>query len=220
MGEARQTVTVRAKPKTRDIEAQARVLMLAIVDETKSRPFKFGELHPDAKLDLTPGMGVDSRWADLFLLVQQPVLNVLRYVFGIANPEDQDDMFQEVMLRLYRYHLSYDPSRALLPWLYAIARNVKRDWNAKFRPAPESPVEPQKSDNTTVRLIAEQVLARLSEEDRQVLWLSCYEGLSNAEISEYLNVPLTTTKFYLRRAKKNARDLLSEYSRAGRHNET
>jgi RNA polymerase sigma-70 factor (ECF subfamily) len=106
-----------------------------------------------------------------------------------------------------------------LPWLYAIARNVKRDWNAKYRPAIESPAEPQKSDHTTLRLIAEQVLARLSEEDRQMLWLSYYEGLSNAEISEYLNIPLTTTKFYLRRAKERARDLLTEYSQPGGHNE-
>lgn len=198
MNDARQTVTepsVLTTLKSRDIEAQVRPLMVAILEESASR--------------LSPKKRVDP-WEELFSLVQQPVLNVLRYVFGIVDAEDQDDLFQEVMLRFYRYHLSYQFSRPLLPWLYAIARNVKRDWMAKsrFHVRPAA-VEPQTSDDITLKLIAEQVLAKLPEGDRHILWLSYNEGLSDAEISENLNIPLTTTKYHLRRAKKRAREYLT-----------
>lgn len=183
--------------KSRDIEAQVRPLMLAIVEET------------------TRNAGFvmrDPKWEELFLLVRRPVLSVLSHVFGIANLEDQDDMFQEVMLRFYRYHLSYDSNRPLLPWLYVIARHVKLDWKAKSRLRDESPsVERQSCDNLTHKLIAEEVLAKLPEDDRRILWLSYNEGLSDAEISAHLSIPLTTTKYYLRRAKKRARDFLCAY---------
>lgn len=212
MADAPQTVTVRTAPRTRDIEARAKQLMLEIVKETNS-----GFTHD-----------VHNRWAELFKLVQPPVLNILRYVFGIANPEDQDDMFQEVMLRLYRYHLSYDLSRPLLPWLYAIARNVKRDRNAKSRQTIELPTKldtseqtielatkPDTSDKATLRLVAKDILAKLPEEDRHMLWLFYYEGMSAVEISEHLNIPLTTAKYYLHRARERARNLLTGHPHAG-----
>jgi RNA polymerase sigma-70 factor (ECF subfamily) len=193
-------------PKTRNIEARAKQLMRGILDD--DQPFA-------VRLQVE-----DENWNELFLLVRPPVLSLLRYVFGIVNAEDQDDMFQTVMLRFYRYHRSYNVSHPLLPWLYAIARNVKREWMEKSGLRFESaPIAPQESDNLVTKLTAEAVLAKLPEDDRHILWLSYNEELKDAEISEHLNIPLSTAKFYLRRAKKRAREVLTAYSRRGEEHE-
>lgn len=224
--------------KSHEIEAQVRPLMLAILKSSDRSGWGFREIDPNSPDSAIAQLNVPSEtrpdnweelfrpetrrdnWEELFRLVQQPVLKVLRYVFAIGNVEDQDDMFQEVMLRFYRYHLSYDSSRPLLPWLYAIARNVKLDWQAKSRLRVQSAtVEQRSSDNVTLKLIAEDVLAKLPEDDRRILWLSYNEGLSDAEISVHLNIPLTTTKYYLRRAKKRARDFLTAHPRQGGEHE-
>jgi RNA polymerase sigma-70 factor (ECF subfamily) len=218
MDNARQTVDepVLTTLKSRDIEAQVRPLMLAILEASTRGGSVFVEMDPDLPDSIFSHLTAPSEkrgadnWAELFRLVRPPVLNLLRYVFGIVDAEDQDDLFQEVMLRFYRYHRSYDSSRPLLPWLYTIARNVKRDWMAKFRLSVQPAAnEPQTSCDVTLKLTLQDVLAKLPEDDRHILWLSYYEGLSDAEISKHLNIPLTTTKYYLRRAKKRAREYLT-----------
>jgi len=177
--------------KNRHIEEQARSLMFAIRTGGPSRTEA-------------------DDWHDLVELVRQPVLSILKYVFGAVNTEDQRDLFQEVMLRFYRSRDSYDLSRPLLPWLYTIARNVKREWMEKSRPReqPAPAAQQPSNDNLTPNLAIMTLFAKLPEEDRHILWLSYFEGLTDAEISEHLNIPLSTTKFYLRRAKERGREIL------------
>lgn len=190
--------------KNRHIEEKAKLLMLAILEE--SRDF----------LSRTKEPPKSDNWRDLVQLVRQPVLHILKYALGIVDTEDQRDMFQRVMLRLYRYHLSYDSSRPFMPWLYAIARNVKAEWMALLAKWPDTdadpePVAPQTSDNLTAKLVVKELFAQLPEEDGQILWLFYYEGLKEAEISASLNIPLSATKFRLRRARKHAREILTAH---------
>ncbi len=177
--------------------------MLDLLEEELSPKFGLAEDN-DARNDI---------WSEVFQLVRQPVVTVLRYVFGITNADDQDDMLQEVMLRFYRSHRSHDHTRPLLPWLYAVARHVKLDWlarNRKFQDhCPLTEVEQAATDNTMPKLIAQELLAKLPEDDRHILWLSYNEELTNDEISRELNIPLTKTKHYLRRARQRALALLS-----------
>jgi RNA polymerase sigma factor (sigma-70 family) len=197
---------VPASLKNRQIEEKAKSLLLAILEESSRRQ------EPRTS----------DNWRELVQLVRQPVLSIVKYVLGIVDTEDQRDMFQQVMLRFYRYHLSYDSSRPLLPWLYAIARNVKSDWmKTSLLLGAESlligeepaPAAPQTSDHLTAKLTVKALFAQLPEDDRQILWLFYYEGMTEAEISAHLNIPLSTTKFYLRRAKKRAREILTAHPR-------
>jgi RNA polymerase sigma-70 factor (ECF subfamily) len=195
-----------------EIEERARSLILAIQREGRKKLPKGG---PKRKVQQTESD--QDNWAELFVLLQPPMLKMLRYVFGIVDIQEQDDLFQELMLRLYCYHSSYESSRPLLPWLYSIARNLKldslrksrlRDKAASIAASPESP-------DITLKLIAAEVLEKLPEDDRLILWLSYMEGLTNAEISNCLERPLSTTKFYLREAKKRARQILAAHSWRG-----
>jgi len=45
----------------------------------------------------------------------------------VADPHDADDMFQDTLIALHRARHTYDSSRPLEPWLFAIARNVAAD---------------------------------------------------------------------------------------------
>src|SRR5262249_1378273 len=89
-------------PRHRDIEAQVRPLMLAIMEVSR----RGSQASANSQT-------FNDNWNEVFKLVRPSVLNVLRYVFGINKAQEQDDMFQEVIMRFWRYHLSYDPTRPL-----------------------------------------------------------------------------------------------------------
>jgi RNA polymerase sigma factor (sigma-70 family) len=186
------------------IEIRAKELMRAILDE--NRPISSVKAQEN-----------DDYWNELFLLVRQPVLTLLGYVFGIVNADAQDDLFQMVMMRFYRYHRSYNLTRPFLPWLYAIARNVKLEWMEKSKHKLESAlITPPDSHNDLDRkLTVKAVLAKLPEDDRHILWLFYNEGLTAEEISEHLHLQLSATKFRLRRARKRAHEILTTYTPRG-----
>jgi RNA polymerase sigma factor (sigma-70 family) len=169
----------------------------------------------------------DSRaqeiWSEILDLIEQPLIKFLRYVYMPVSVDDQDDMFQEVALRLYRSHRSYDPDKLFLPWLYTIARNVKRDWlqnhNRELATQTELPPEPlhyeflsQRSEGIFFKALAEDLFVLLSENEREILWLFHIEGRTETELAAILQVPLTTAKSRLLQARKHARALLSDRS--------
>jgi RNA polymerase sigma factor (sigma-70 family) len=191
--------------RNRAIEARAKELMRAIVNEKGSV-----ETGPEG-----------CYWDELFLLVRQPLLNLLQHVFVVVNADDQDDLFQDVMLRLYRFRYSYDLSNPFLPWLYAIARNVKRGWltTSKHKEELSALKEPAIGENLLRKLTVDAVLAKLPQDDRLILWLFYREGLTTSEISNLMDIPLSTAKFYLRRAKKHAREIMDADPSRGETNE-
>jgi RNA polymerase sigma factor (sigma-70 family) len=69
----------------------------------------------------------DDAFSEILGLVHPRIIWVLHYVYGIQRATEQDDLFQEVMLRFVRSERAYDFEQPILPWLYQIARNVKRD---------------------------------------------------------------------------------------------
>jgi RNA polymerase sigma-70 factor (ECF subfamily) len=164
-----------------------------------------------------------ENWNKILDLLEQPLAKFLHYVFMPVNIEDQDDMFQEVMVRLYRSHRSYDSDKPFLPWLYTIARNVKRDWlknhNREFATLTELPPEPshkslvsQMSEDIYWKAVAEDLLVLLPENEREILWLFHIEGRTETELAAILQVPLSTAKSRLLQARKHARVLLGDRS--------
>lgn len=56
------------------------------------------------------------------VLLEQVGRWLRRYFAQKIAPDAVDDLVQEVLISLHRKRASYDPSRAFLPWLAAIAR--------------------------------------------------------------------------------------------------
>jgi len=73
-----------------------------------------------------------------------PLVKVtVRQRFGFLQPQDIDDLVQDVLLSLHATRATYDPARPFLPWLMAIARNRMADGARRYarRAANEVPSE-------------------------------------------------------------------------------
>ena len=139
-------------------------------------------------------------------------------VYGLAMrilgaPAEAEDLTQEIFLTLYT-HCDYDPSRgpfsaflAMLTRSRAIDRVRARTRKTRFVEqwthaiVPEEPV-PSPSDALSATECSERVraaLAELPDDQRRVLELSYYRGLTQLEIANELDTPIGTVKSWTRR---------------------
>ena len=104
------------------------------------------------------------------------------------------------MLKAWRAAGTFDPSRDLAPWIYAIARRVAIDIHrreAGRRPtesADDVAVEPLSFSRTWEAWEVRSAVDQLPADEREVVRLSHMGGLTHREIAERLGVPLGTVK--------------------------
>ena len=137
-------------------------------------------------------------------------------VFGVArrvlrDPAQAEEVAQEVFLELWRTAARFDPERAnVRTWAAVMAhrravdrvRSEQSDRNRTARQVvPEIDPDPSPSDVTISRDEKRQVvetLETLSAPQREALVLAYYEGLTQQEIAERLEIPLGTVKTRVR----------------------
>jgi RNA polymerase sigma-70 factor (ECF subfamily) len=86
----------------------------------------------------------DRRAYSMLLCALLPaVRQAVRHRFGFLQPQDIDDLVQDILLSVHVARATYDPARPLLPWLMAIARNRMADSARRYarRAAHEVPSE-------------------------------------------------------------------------------
>jgi RNA polymerase sigma-70 factor (ECF subfamily) len=88
------------------------------------------------------------------------------------------------------------------------------DESALANAAEESDTVVERSEIAEEAARARHHMQRLKPEERQVIELSVYEGLSQSQIAERMQVPLGTVKTHARRGLIRLRELL-----AGKHAE-
>jgi len=131
-----------------------------------------------------------------------------RPVFGLAlrrlgDRGRAEDAVQETFASIWRAARSYRPERGPgAPWLYAVARNAITDrGRARYEapaeipdsPSPDAgPAERAESGWTAWRV--HRALEELNTNERSVIELAYWSGLSQSEIAEFLNIPLGTVK--------------------------
>ena len=127
-------------------------------------------------------------------------------VRGGGNAGTVDDVLQEIFATVWRKASLYDSRRAsAAAWIFAIARNRRIDaFRRERRPEfdPDDPaLRPDPIPDGEQTLVASQrteavraAISALSEDQREVLRLSFYEGESYAAIAIRLGVPLGTVK--------------------------
>src|SRR5580693_9010954 len=135
-----------------------------------------------------------------------------RVVYAVALRVLQDaaaaeDILQDVFLQLWRNPDAFDASRgSLAAWLAVISRHRSIDRLRKRR--PETDIEdcviaggPDLRDETERRLVIEKVrnvLAEMNPDQRKVLELAFFQGLTHTEIAEKTGEPLGTVKTRIR----------------------
>ena len=145
-----------------------------------------------------------------------------RPVFGLAlrrlgDRMRAEDAVQETFAAIWRSARTYRPDRgAGAPWLYAVARNAIVD-RARGRSEPPAEIPEVASDELTPAERAEQsfiswrvhrALEGLPANERNVIELAYYGGLSQSEVADFLGIPLGTVKTRTRAGLGRLADLL------------
>lgn len=134
----------------------------------------------------------------------------------VGNHEEARDLSQEAFLKAYRALGTFKREARFSSWLYQIAVNATRDrLRRRRRHADLSLDDIEERPETALRdarptafdLIESSDLSRavaaavaaLPEEQREVVILKEYQGLTFPEIAETLDVPLSTVKTRLYR---------------------
>ena len=144
-------------------------------------------------------------------------------LFLTRSADDADDLVNDCIVRILGSRTSFDQSRAVLPWALRILRNIFVDAKRKSPAQSNLPADEiaEVSDPTSERRAFERVEVRetlaaidqLAEPFRDVLVLVSIEGLSYAEASACLEVPVGTVMSRLARARKQLVAILDQAPR-------
>ena len=151
-------------------------------------------------------------------------------VYGIAlkvleNPQEAEDLTQDIFLNFVKIG-SYEPSRGSLRTYLAIltrsrsvdrvrSRSNTREFLKKWGHSRESETATdsllEKVSRSEQSQEVKAALAQLSDEQQQILRMAYYDGLSQSEIANQLEIPLGTVKARARRGLLKLRQALTDY---------
>ena len=133
-----------------------------------------------------------------------------------VEPDERDDLFQTIIMRVHRGASNYQPSKPLRPWLFTIAANAVRNHFRDLRgraavlriidateldaPDPQPGPERIAEGRETVAWL-EGAIAELPDAQRDALVLVTVAGLPQLEAAAALDQPVNTVKTNLRRAR-------------------
>jgi len=143
----------------------------------------------------------------------------------LNDPADAEEILQETFLQVWNQAVRYDPKRSSVStWLVLISRSRSidrlRSRQVKLRTAsaarqenPDIHTSPKGVGNVLMqerRRRLEEEMAKLPSEQRQVLELAFYGGMTQSEIAEQTRIPLGTVKTRTLLAMKKLRQALRE----------
>ena len=164
----------------------------------------------------------------LGILYDRYGLLVYRLIYRMLNnAQEAEDLTQEIFLNL-QLRCKFDPQRAsFYTYLMTLTRsrtidrlrskrskksfwqNLSKLKDSVVQPKFDNPIEAMSTEEISTQV--KNALQYLSANQRQVLELSYYEGLSQSEIAKRLNIPLGTVKTHSRRGliqlRKNLHNL-------------
>ena len=128
-----------------------------------------------------------------------------------------EDAVQETFASIWRSAGSYRRERGPgAPWLYAVARNAIVDRRRTLGAPPAEAVEEasseagpdERAESSWTAWRVHRALAELPEQERRLIELAYWGGLSQSEIAEFLDIPLGTVKTRTRSALSRLADVL------------
>lgn len=152
---------------------------------------------------------------------------IRRYLNSIFSMEDSEDLMQDIFLKIFNSLQTFRHDASLNTWIYRIATNTvidKLKSNAhKFSKVQHelNPSELHYNNNQFATTFEKQIekeemnhcirqfINELTEKNRTVFVLSQYEGLTNKEIAEILNISIDSVKIRLHRAKETLKTSLT-----------
>jgi len=142
---------------------------------------------------------------------------ILRYASKfLYNPEDAKDAVQDIFTKAYMNIKSFDVRRKFSPWLYRLAHNelinlLDRRRIRTFVPLPDLDIflpnftrnnVAEHIDRQEYQKIIDACLDKLELKYKEPVILFYLEELSYKEISQVMQIPVSTVGIRINRAKK------------------
>lgn len=164
----------------------------------------------------------------LGVLIERYSDKLRRYIarLGVRNTDDQDDVLQEVFLKVYRYLNDFDTSLSFSSWIYRITHNETMTWFRKRNVRPEGHLVADGEEvlefiadelrdpesHAELQLDSEHLevgLRALDQKYRSVLMLRFFEGKEYEEISDILKIPVGSVGTLIHRGKSKLKEQLA-----------
>ena len=142
-----------------------------------------------------------------------------------GHREDAEDTMQETLVKAYQQMDRFEDSRAMVVWLYKVAKNfcLMSRRQSKFAPrqklslddlmpahdganrgvavADPGELPDEAAIRSELRRRLERAVLQLPKSYRLIVILRDMEGLTNEEVAEVMGLPLATVKMRLHRAR-------------------
>ena len=180
--------------------------------------------HPLAALVEQMALGHQDALAQLYDATSAMLNGLLLRI--LERPEDAEEVLLDVYMKAWKYAARYSDKRgSVQAWLMIMARNAAIDRIRQKRAQPkmqafepELTPEPESSEASPEEQTAERerrrkvqiVLRELPPEQREVVELAFFGGLTHAELAERLREPLGTIKSRIRMGLMRLRGLIEE----------
>lgn len=181
------------------------------------RPDDYGRLS-DEKLLIKVADGDQEAFRQLYQNTDRTMYSFILSI--VKNPQDAEEIMQEVFLKIWTSANSYKSQGKPLAWMFTIARNLcymkfreqKHDSDVTIddlmgAEAGEVCQEIEMAADKMVLLAALQIL---KEEEREIVLLHTSGGLKHREIAASLKIPLATSLSRYNRAMKKLENYLRE----------
>jgi RNA polymerase sigma-70 factor (ECF subfamily) len=171
---------------------------------------------PDAAPDESPG----DLLLRIFNAVRDELVSTLWFVLG--NPEDAQDVAQEVFLRCWRTQECIPEVKNLRAWIFRVGLNAAKDvqrsaWRRRVKPLVGADAMPMLESVPPGRGLEEreslqqlrQALLHLRPEEKEVFLLRQNGDLTYEQIAEMHQRPVGTVKTQMRSALQKLRKVLA-----------
>jgi RNA polymerase sigma-70 factor, ECF subfamily len=161
--------------------------------------------------------GDQDSFDDLLKRYQSPIRQFLRRLTA-GDHALADDISQETFIKMFYNLNSFRGDCSVSTWLHTIAyRNFLRHMELvskiDYDDDPESMNAIGTHHDHTSEILVEQLMKRLSVNERLMVTLSFSVGMSHSEIAEVTGAPLGTIKSHINRGKTKLAELMDTEER-------
>lgn len=161
--------------------------------------------------DLSDSPGLQrARYIELVDPIKKMLYN---FIFKSMNfSQDSDDIYQEALLKGFKYFYSYNPEKNFKSWLFTIANNLIKDYFRKKK--SNLPLEPNHIGDGADQSLSLRVIdiyhavGELKPHHRRVFFLFYYNEFKITEISAITGLSQSNIKFILSQSRKRLKKFL------------
>lgn len=140
----------------------------------------------------------------------------------LGNSAEAEEVMQEAFVRVWKHASRWDPERKtrFTTWFYRIVTNLCYDVCRKRKPQEKiDTLENVSSDDISAENViaveqrsmqVKDALEELPQKQRTAIMLCYFQGLSNREAAEVMEVSLNALESYLVRGRRNLADILGD----------